>query len=318
MDLQMSRRTLLRTGAAGAALALITPAGMARPAPSRARRRGLRVAHLTDLHIQPELRADEGVTACLRHLRSLPEPPDLVLLGGDLIMDGFAEDEGRTRLQWDLYTKVLRDECPFPVEPCLGNHDIWGWNKSRSRTTGDEPGWGKKWAMDVLGLDRTYRSFDRGGWHFVVLDSVQPEGNGYTGRIDNEQFEWLHADLAAVPAGRPTLVLTHIPILTATVVLGDPKRETRVREVPSALLMEDSRSLRDLFARHPTVRLALSGHMHRIDRVDFRGVTYLCNGAVSGNWWKGPYHECNEGYAVLDLYDDGTFDHRYERYGWTV
>jgi len=46
------------------------------------------------------------------------------------------------------------------------------------------------------------------------------------------------------------------------------------------------------------------------DRIEYNGVTYLCNGAVSGNWWRGAYQECEPGYALLDLYDDGTFEHR--------
>jgi 3',5'-cyclic-AMP phosphodiesterase len=53
-----------------------------------------------------------------------------------------------------------------------------------------------------------------------------------------------------------------------------------------------------------------------VDRVDYNGVSYLCNGAVCGSWWKGRHHDCDEGYAVLDLYDDGSFDCEYMKYGW--
>ncbi|MEX2092204.1 MAG: hypothetical protein WD971_05980, partial [Pirellulales bacterium] len=71
-----------------------------------------------------------------------------------------------------------------------------------------------------------------------------------------------------------------------------------------------------LFAKHPNVKLCISGHLHLLDRVDYNGVTYLCNGAVSGNWWGGRHKDCDEGYAVVDLYDDGTFEHEYVKYGW--
>ena len=45
-------------------------------------------------------------------------------------------------------------------------------------------------------------------------------------------------------------------------------------------------------------------------------MTYLCDGAVCANWWKGPHQECREGYATIDLFDDGTFARDYHEYGW--
>jgi Icc protein len=318
MTAALNRRDLLKSAAvlaAGAALSGAPLSAWASGARGTGRRRVLRVAHLTDLHIQPERRAAEGVAACLAHVQSQADPPDMILFGGDLVMDSFEQNDARTKLQWDLFIRAVKNGCSLPVRHCIGNHDIWGWNKKKSGTTGGEALWGKRRAMDLLGLDKPYYSFDRAGWHFVVLDSVQPDGDGYVGRLDDEQFDWLGRDLAAA-AGTPTLVLSHISILTATVVLDEPKKGTTTREVSSSLLLADSGRVRDLFAAHPGVKLALSGHMHRIDRVDHRGVSYLCNGAVSGNWWKGAHYECNEGYALIDLHDDGTFESRYVNYGW--
>jgi hypothetical protein len=55
--------------------------------------------------------------------------------------------------------------------------------------------------------------------------------------------------------------------------------------------------------------------MHLLDRVEYNGVTYLCNGAVSGNWWKTEMHEQTKaGYALFDLYDDGTVERTYLQY----
>jgi hypothetical protein len=53
-----------------------------------------------------------------------------------------------------------------------------------------------------------------------------------------------------------------------------------------------------------------------VDRVDYRGHTFICDGAVSGNWWKGPRLSFPEGYGLFDLYPDGRFEHRYVTYGW--
>ena len=78
----------------------------------------------------------------------------------------------------------------------------------------------------------------------------------------------------------------------------------------------DSRHTKNLFLKHPNVRLALSGHIHLVDRVDYNGVSYLCNGSVAGNWWQGPFQETPPGYTLMDLYDDGTWHREYVKYGW--
>ena len=146
---------------------------LAQPVNSR-RRRCLRVAHLTDLHVQPERRATEGMTACLHHVQELKDPPQLILTGGDSIMDSFGADDARTQLQWDIWNKVLGDECSLPVRSAIGNHDIWGWNKSSSKTKGDEPNYGKLRSTEMLKIDNRYDTFCQGGWQFIVLDSTQP------------------------------------------------------------------------------------------------------------------------------------------------
>ncbi len=74
--------------------------------------------------------------------------------------------------------------------------------------------------------------------------------------------------------------------------------------------------LKDLFSAYPNVKLCLSGHIHLVDRVVDNGVTYCCNGAVCGNWWKGDHKECDEGYTIIDLYSDGSFQNQYVVYNW--
>jgi 3',5'-cyclic AMP phosphodiesterase CpdA len=260
------------------------------------------------------------MAACLKHVQEQKDRPDVIFTGGDLVMDSFEQSHSRTKLQWDLFTRILKDDCGLPLEHCLGNHDIWGWNRKKSETTGDEPQYGKKWAVELLGLPGMYRSIDRAGWHFVFLDSVSPDGDGYVGKLDDAQFEWLAADLKGVREKTPVMVVSHIPILAACVLNDTESKAEKERafKVSTSLMMSDSRRIRTLFANHPNVKLCLSGHIHQVDRVDFNGVTYLCDGAVSGAWWRGRNHECSEGYALIDLYDDGRFDHQYVTYGWVA
>src|SRR5262249_25554403 len=78
----------------------------------------------------------------------------------------------------------------------------------------------------------------------------------------------------------------------------------------------DCRDLDALFQKHRNVKLCLSGHLHLLDRCDYNGVTYICDGAVSGAKWKGRKRQTPEGYGVIDLFADGTFKHEYMTYGW--
>ena len=325
-QLESSRRTFLsRTGAGvlGALAASALPVRADTAAILHAaggRKRVLRVAHLTDIHVQPELRAAEGLAACLRHLQGQKDPAQLVLNTGDCIMDAMKRDRARTELQWQVWNSVWLAECSLPVKHAIGNHDIWGWNKAKSQTTGEEAGWGKKWALDALGLSRSYHSFDQSGWHFVALDSVQPFEDAYQARLDDEQFAWLQADLANTPASTPVLVMSHIPIFTIAPLM-DPKTDAGegVRQLGRAAMHTDNRRIKELFKRHPNVKTCISGHIHLLDRVEYNGVSYLCNGAVSGNWWKGSrFNECEPGYTLIDLYEDGTVERQYVTYGWVA
>ena len=286
----------------------------------RARKRSLRFAHLTDVHLGPTLDAAKGFAACLAQVQSLADPPEFIMTGGDDVYDAFGSDKAATAAQWKLWSALLKAHCNLPLEHCIGNRDIWGWDRKKSNTRGTEPLWGKAWALDALGLDRSYRSFDRGGWHFVVLDSIGAikakfTGEGFQARLDDDQFEWFATDLAA-NRNKHTLVVSHAPIMSACVYLDGPYEKSGDWVVPGAWMHIDARRIVDLFLSNPQVRACISGHIHQVDRVDYQGVSYFCNGAVCGDWWKGPNLRCDCGYALVDLYDDGVVESNYRTYGW--
>lgn len=317
--LTCSRRTWLRTLLALGLTGLCAPLCRASaPSARPARRRSVRLAHITDVHVQPERGADRGFAACLRHLQSLDDPPQMIVNTGDSIMDAMAVGAERTRLQWELWRKILRDECSIPVEHAIGNHDCWGLNRQRSGTIGTEPLWGKAWALEGLALSAPYRSFERHGWHFIVLDSIDPWENGYRAFLGEEQLHWLRNELRQIPTSRPVLVLSHIPIVSVAGLLENAKpTPDRNLTVGGALMHLDGPQIHAALREHGNVRLCLSGHLHMLDRVEFDGITYITTGAVSSAWWRGVHRErFDYGYAVVDLYDDGSFDHRYHTYGW--
>ena len=268
---------------------------------------------MTDWHVCPERRSAEGSEQALE--AALASKPDLILTGGDLIFDSFATTKTRADEQWRIF-KGLMAASPVRVEHCLGNHDLWGWNKDKSGATGDEPDYGMQKALDELGLASSWRSFDLGGWHFVVLDSVMSDGgSGYRGRISEPQREWLEADLAANRL--PTLVVSHIPILSLTPLVWDSDFDRGDHgRVAGGEMHLDGPSLHKLFRSNGRVKLCLSGHMHLIDDCRIDGVTYCCDGAVCGAWWKPDANFAAPTFASIELEPDGNFSRRMMPTGW--
>lgn len=281
-------------------------------------KRSCRLAQITDVHVQPELMARDGFVRCLHHLQAQKDAPQLILNTGDCIMDSMHATSPRTELQWDLWKQVWRNECSLPVEHAIGNHDCWGLDKLKSGTNGAEGLWGKNWAMDALGLARPYYSFDRHGWHFIALDSVEPFENAYKGRLGAEQLAWLKSDLAAVGKGVPILVMSHIPIVSVGGLLNSAKEtEEHDLQIGGGSTLLDGRQVHTLLRQQGNVKLCLSGHLHINDRATFDGVTYITTGAVSSGWWRRVHLDrFDYGYALVDLFADGSFDYDYVPFGW--
>src|SRR5712692_2995782 len=157
-DFRPTRRELVGLGAG---LALANLGAWNAFAGERDRKRVLRVAHLTDIHVQPELRAADGMAACLQHVQTHKEKPDLILFGGDCVMDAFGQTRDRTKVQWDVWHRVLKAECSLPWQACIGNHDVWGWGRECSQVDPGDKDYGKAWAVDALKLGKRYHSFER-------------------------------------------------------------------------------------------------------------------------------------------------------------
>lgn len=306
----LTRREMLAAASAGI---LMPSLGQKLPNPHRKRK--LRIAHLTDIHVQPEKGAPEGMQVAIAHALSQKEKPDLMITGGDLIMDSFGASKERTKAQWDIFARIMKENVKIPVRHTVGNHDVWGWGAGEAHASDSK--FGKVWACEVLELPKPFYSFDQAGWHFIVLDSTdRHEGTGYKARLDEEQFEWLKGDLAATPKTTPIMVVSHIPIISVCSMFDGENEKTGNWVIPGAWVHIDARRIKDAFKTHPNVKLCISGHEHLLDQVMYNEVTYCCNGAVCGGWWGGDYYECTYGYTLVDLFDDGSFENRYVPYGW--
>lgn len=291
----MKRRNWLKKTILGSGASL---AGLPVAKAAFGKKKSMRIAHITDVHIRPEndipRRAVETLETVLQH------DVDLFLNGGDSIHDASYDDVSRERVleQWEEWDRFVQMVDSYEVFSCLGNHDMW-W-KAPSE---EDDMYGKSYAVKRLGMPDRYYSVSRGGWHFIILDSNQ---SGI--RLDDGQFQWLQKELEMLPEKTPVLIMSHYPILGVTDHFVGGQHS-------------DFEELKTLFYAHQDkVKLCLSGHQHMVDRAWYNGVDYLCNGSMSGYWWgkgdehsagKGYYLESPPGYAILDLFEDGTFENVY-------
>jgi len=305
----ISRRNLL---AAGLATTFTASTGLAQqentqPKPNPDRKRVLRLAHLTDVHVYAERSADEGFARCLHHVQSQDDPADLIVFGGDNVMNVDGEEGRKTaQEQLEVWNRVVRDHCSLPYKIVIGNHDVLA----------NDPVDGKKWAVESYSLPNRYYSYEQAGWKFMILDSTFPQESGYKGRLDSEQMDWVIETLENTSPTMPICIISHIPILSPSCYFDGDNEKTGDWVVPGAWMHIDARTLKDHFYKHPNVRLCLSGHIHLVDTMTYLNVNYACNGAVSGGWWRGPNQEFKPGYALVDLYDDGTSTVEFVTYGW--
>jgi Icc protein len=302
----ISRRELL-AGATAIGIGA-SPLSSASSLLASGKRKRLRIVHITDLHIQPEAGAIDGVNLAVQKILALRPRPDLIICGGDHIMDGLMAGYGRAEMQFDLFREAMKP-LEIPVVSVIGNHDIFGWGNKGQHA--DDPMYGKGMIAEKVLRDSFYRSFDLGGYHFVLLDSIQPgRVSSWRAVIDDDQLSWLQNDLASVGT-TPTVVVTHVPILTAfTQYTGG----TLCR--PSSLMITaNGREVQKILCKH-NVKAVLQGHTHVLESIHYMHTRYITGGSICGNWWRGPQLGVHpEGFLVCDLNDE-DFKPKYAPYGW--
>jgi len=144
--------------------------------------------------------------------------------------------------------------------------------------------------LGAIGREKSFYSFDRGGWHFVVLDSCfrsdgQPYGRKSSdwkyANIPADQLEWLAADLAANK--RLTIVFAHQRL-----------DEGGVHAVRNAA------EVRRILEKSGNVQAVFQGHSHQNDYQDLAGIHYCTLVAMIEG--SGPE---NNGYSTVELTPSG-------------
>ena len=265
-------------------------------------------AFLTDIHLQPERSAEAGFMWAINEVNK--RNPDLVLTGGDLVMDVLNQTYGRADSLFNLYIK-LAGNFKMPVYNTVGNHEVYGWHRDEPGIE-EHPEYGKKMFEKRLG-DRFY-SFDHKGWHFIVLDAIsRSEEGGYAGGIDEEQILWLAKDLQKVDKTIPIAVSVHIPFITSATQISRGSLEAN----NPGMVIANSAEVLVLFSEH-NLRLVLQGHLHFLEDIYIQNqVHFITGGAVSGKWWANePDSKPEEGFVMIHV-DGEELDWEYVDYGWT-
>ena len=236
-----------------------------------------------------------------------------------------------TASTWPPFPAIARSCCSTNIKkpstlstayPCTtfsGNHDVFGRDPA-SNVEPSDPLYGKK-AFEQRFNTKTYRSFDRSGYHFILLDSIQitPQRD-FTALVDDGQLAWLKQDLASTPAGTPIVIAIHVPLVSAAPQYTPPSDKAAkalAYEAATGLhgfLLGNARQVTELFEGHNVIAV-LQGHTHINETVYWRNTPYITSGAVCGNWWHGARWGTPEGFTVVEL-AGGTARWRYETYGW--
>jgi Icc protein len=224
--------------------------------------------HASDTHIS------QASVSRTRRLRALVDSiaPGLLLITGDLIRDALRVPEAEATAYYNLFM-AERAQFRTPVYTVPGNHEMFGIERDTSKVPVTHPLYGRAMYRSYLGPD--YYSFTRGGVHFVALNTVDIDDQRYYGHVDSLQLAWLERDLALVPPGMPVVTFDHIPFVTTVDMLNGYDDQS---VAPSLITVNGRTQWRHSVANAAEVLavlrkrnhvLALGGHMHVTERIDY-------------------------------------------------
>lgn len=162
----------------------------------------------------------------------------------------------------------------------LGNHDMDNCSKEE--------------VMQFIGMNNRYYSFDKGDFHFIVLDPnniydgekyIPYENGNYFGYgekvsyVDPEQVEWLKKDLQSTD--KRCIIFSH-----QSFECSSQNRE-EIRKI-----FEDE----NLRAGYKKVAVAFSGHDHTNYMKEINGIAYIQINSAS-NQWVGEKYACPERFS---------------------
>lgn len=306
--------------ASGLGTLITTEVTLAQSPPPANASGGFRFVFMPDIHLRREHGSAEGMAKALEAAMTLEPKPAFVVTGGDQCHNLRDQTLEQSQQMVDLFASLWKKHVDVPTYHAFGNHDAAGWGKGIDGFPGgkDHPLFGFKLMQQKLNVPKLSHSFDHGGWHFVVVhDAKLVEPGRIIGEFEEEALAFLRDDLGK-NKGKPTMLFGHYPPVTAIEFFdGEAKPSDEGWTLGFGRATRNPMALVDAIG-DASVRAFFSGHIHRLDRIEVKGQTFICAGSVSANQWRGPDVDTEEGFAVIDCRPDGTFDYRYHDYGWAA
>ncbi|EAR02441.1 metallophosphoesterase family protein [Maribacter sp. HTCC2170] len=195
--------------------------------------------------------------------------PDFIVQMGDFVLP---HDTNKNFMSlWENYNGEKHH--------VLGNHDM-------------DHGFTKEQTMAFWGMQKKYYSFDKEGFHFIVLDgndqNPQP-WSGYKRYIGKEQQNWLKADLAKT--NLPTIVFSH-----QTLELEDGG-VANLKDIQK--ILEEANKA----AGFKKVICSISGHHHTDFMTQINGIYYVQINSASYRWVGGDYKHLRYSKEVDKAYE---------------
>ena len=202
------------------------------------------IAQISDTHIRPKGvlamgRVDTAgyLARAVAHINALRPAPDLVLVTGDLVDAGMAEEYAHLR---DLLAPLA-----VPVHLIPGNHDL----RAPLRAAFAD----HRYLQDGAFVQYV---IDNGPLRLIALDTLTP-GQPH-GELCAQRLDWLEARLAE--SDRPAILFMH-----------HPPFDCGMKEFDDCRLNVGTERLATIVLRHPNVERILCGHVHRPIQVRFAG-----------------------------------------------
>ena len=213
--------------------------------------------------------------------------PSFVLATGDLVLDANRPPAETIKRRVEFYRSATA-AMGVPVYSTIGNHELRG--PSDEGDSEPQSGWGL--GLFEASFGPTYYSFDRGGFHFVALDTHQPDPAHADvfqwpwNRMREEVKDWLRRDLEA-HGDKVKVVLNHHPFFS------DPNWFFDEEELAKYVVSDEG-----IFGEHG-VAYSMNGHVHRNGVERGEPTTHISTGALFGFGWYLPPELYPRGYRLF-------------------
>lgn len=227
----------------------------------------VRIGMCTDVHLSTMHDSEHRITTFINSMKK--EKPDFIIELGD-----FATPDPKYAPYFSIWNS-------FPGEKyhVIGNHEMDG-------------GYTREKTMAYLQMKSSYYSFDKNGFHFIVLDGndkKSPDAKGYKQFIAPTQVNWLKDDLAHTI--HPVVIFSHQGLTLYT-----SEDETYG--------VENWKEIQEILVKHnqthsgKKVVACFNGHTHYDDAIQIDGIWYITITSMSYHWLGEKYAHATYGDEV--------------------